>query len=249
MLLTKTNKKEKKPRALGYDDDTLTLYHELKVSDFLNSSDYLLKLSKTSSIILDDEKIANSPHTTDEIRECIQDIKVCGPRELRNILAWRKKLLADINKEKKAATSTNENVVEIEEDPEEAERREFEEIDQQISVAKADEKTKLKKKKKKMLKEKAKVQQRKQLNMIHEEDGGMVPEDLELFSLKNLQKMLERQQNRTKLANEKEENLEELQYPSGDEEENMEDEGVWETRKDDDDESDEKGDERYAIFT
>lgn len=193
MLLTK--RKEKKARALGYDDDILTLYHELKVTDFMESSDYLLKLSKASSIILDDEKISTSPHTTDEIRECIKDIKVCGPRELRNLLSWRKKLISDMNKEKKSA-QTNENVVDIEEDPEEIERRELEEIDQQIANAKADEKTKLKKKKKKLLKDKAKLQMRKQLNMVHEDDGGMVPEDLELFSLKNLQRALERQKNK-----------------------------------------------------
>lgn len=99
MLVTK--KKEKKPRALGYDDDVITLYSELSVSEFLNSSDYLLKLSKASSIVLDDEHVANSPHTTEEIKECIKDIKVCGPRELRNILAWRKKILADLLKEKR----------------------------------------------------------------------------------------------------------------------------------------------------
>lgn len=98
-----SRRKEKKARALGYEDGDLALYHELNASEFVHDADYLMMLCKANRVVLDDEKLTNSPHTTDEVKECMKDIKVCGPRELRTILSWRKKILGDIVKERKLA--------------------------------------------------------------------------------------------------------------------------------------------------
>ena len=101
MRMLTTRKKIKKAKAEGYADDDITQFHELKASDFLHSSESLLLLSQASCIVIDSDEIDSSPYTTAEIRECIKDIKVCGPGELRNILAWRKKILSVIQKEKR----------------------------------------------------------------------------------------------------------------------------------------------------
>lgn len=95
--------KLKKTKALGYDDGDITMFHQLKASDFIANSDPLLALEKASCIVLDDEKYENDPNMTDELKECIKDIRVCGGAELRKILQWRKKTLNAIAKEKHAA--------------------------------------------------------------------------------------------------------------------------------------------------
>uniref|UniRef100_A0A915CUV4 rRNA methyltransferase n=1 Tax=Ditylenchus dipsaci TaxID=166011 RepID=A0A915CUV4_9BILA len=235
-LLT-TRKKEKKAKAEGYAENDISLYHVLKASEFVHSSEALLQLSQSSCITLDSELYDKSPHTTMEIRECIKDIKVCGPAELRNILMWRKKILADVKKDAKliAGEDPEEGKREIEETPEEKEIREINEL---IQNAKAAEKSKLRKKKKKLMKEKAKLEERKKLQMVHEGDEPTLSEDVELFSLSNIRRFMERKKNREqqllKAASEaakKEEDEEE--YVSGDDEDgtrlDLTDDNNWET--------------------
>lgn len=50
-------------------------------------------------IALDDERWLNDESTTDEVKCCLEDIKVCGPRELRLILKWRRNIIKKINEE------------------------------------------------------------------------------------------------------------------------------------------------------
>jgi AdoMet-dependent rRNA methyltransferase SPB1 len=92
--------KIKKVKPIGYDDDNITMFKEIKASEFLVSDDHIQLLAKTSRIILDEERLINSPYTTDAFKECIGDIRVCGGGELRKILTWRKKILEDARKEK-----------------------------------------------------------------------------------------------------------------------------------------------------
>ncbi|CAJ0942204.1 unnamed protein product, partial [Mesorhabditis belari] len=185
------NKKQKKVKAEGYaEDETITMYKTSTATEFIDSHNYLDLLAKSNSVILDQEKWSASPDTTEEILEYLKDIKTCGPRELRIILKWRKKMKALQESE----TPTNEMEVEkaseekTEENPEDKEDRELAEIEAQIAQASATERAALKKKKKKMLLEKAKVLKRKQLKMIHEGDEGPIEEMHDLFSLKSIKK-------------------------------------------------------------
>lgn len=91
----------KKARPEGYEDGVISLYQECKASEFFETTDPLLMLSQANQIIIDSPIYENSPHTKNEIRECLKDIKVCGPGELRQILMWRRKILEDIKKEER----------------------------------------------------------------------------------------------------------------------------------------------------
>lgn len=93
--------KLKKSKALGYDDDNITMFKEVKASEFIKSTDPIQFLAKANSMVLDEECYEQNPNTTDEFRECIQDIRVCGASELRKILNWRKKIISAIQKEKR----------------------------------------------------------------------------------------------------------------------------------------------------
>lgn len=67
---------------------------------------------------MDDNKYEEHEATTEEIRFCIDDIKVCGIKELRQILAWRKKILKTLVKmEDSQSKSASDVVMEVEEDP------------------------------------------------------------------------------------------------------------------------------------
>lgn len=59
-------------------------------------------------IALDDEKWSNDEVTTDEVKCCLEDIKVCGPRELRLILKWRRNIIQKINEERTPNEAENE---------------------------------------------------------------------------------------------------------------------------------------------
>uniref|UniRef100_A0A8C4M1F0 pre-rRNA processing protein FTSJ3 n=1 Tax=Equus asinus asinus TaxID=83772 RepID=A0A8C4M1F0_EQUAS len=83
---------KKKPKAEGYAEGDLTLYHRTSVTDFLRAANPVDFLSKASEISLDDEELARHPATTEDIRVCCQDIKVLGRKELRSLLNWRTKL-------------------------------------------------------------------------------------------------------------------------------------------------------------
>ncbi|CAJ0568585.1 unnamed protein product, partial [Mesorhabditis spiculigera] len=182
------NKKTKKARAEGYaESDGLTLHKTIDATTFVHSSSALDLLAQTSSIKLDQPKWSEAPETTDEVKECLKDIKLCGPRELRILLKWRKKMLDMVH----AAEDADVDMEATEPQPlsaEDLEDQELANIEAEIARASAEEKSELKKKKKKMLREKAKVLKRKQLKMIHGDDPGIFAEMPDLFALKNIKK-------------------------------------------------------------
>jgi AdoMet-dependent rRNA methyltransferase SPB1 len=107
-------KKIKKQRAEGYADGEVMLYRRLNASEFVASKDYLDLLSRCNEVcchesgsiymgflqvVIDDDTYESHEWTTDEVKHCLSDIKVCGPRELRTILNWRKKII-EFNRKK-----------------------------------------------------------------------------------------------------------------------------------------------------
>lgn len=156
--------------------------------EFVNSSQFLHLLAKANKVIFSVEHL-NGPHMTDEIKEIANDIKVCGPAEIRKLLKWRQNVLAD-----KKAEQPEEPVPEL--TPEELEQKEIDEIDLMIAQAAAEEKAKLKRQKKKLLRAKAEREKRSKLNMDADKEAPVVEEDIELFSLSKIKKSLERKEKR-----------------------------------------------------
>lgn len=60
--------------------------------------------------------LLNHPLTTDEIKECCKDIKVLGRKDIRNLVSWRKHLVAALLKEKEE--EDKKNIVPVETKPE-----------------------------------------------------------------------------------------------------------------------------------
>ncbi|GMT18834.1 hypothetical protein PFISCL1PPCAC_10131, partial [Pristionchus fissidentatus] len=188
-----TRKKEKKAKAEGYAEGAFSMHSTISATQFIEMPNHLEVLASTNRIEIDQEMWDKSDKTTDEIRECLKDIKVLAPRELRALIKWRSQMIDLRNKAMKEAgedvDEEEDGEMEVDANPEEQEDKELAEIDAQIAKADKEEKAALKKKKKKMLKEKAKSLMRRQLKMVHEGDVEDIPDQPDLFSLKRIKKM------------------------------------------------------------
>ena len=84
---------QKPPKAAkGYDAEVL--YKAISVADFITGDDYLTVLSSSNRLEFDktSEVFSKHPLTSDEIRQSCEDIKVLGPRELKQLVKWREKM-------------------------------------------------------------------------------------------------------------------------------------------------------------
>lgn len=167
---------KKKPKAEGYAEGDLTLYHRTSVTDFLRAANPVDFLSKASEITIDDEELAQHPATTEDIRACCQDIKVLGRKELRSLLNWRTRLrryvakklkeqakALDISLSSEEEGDEDESIAETKQASEEEE--EEEQLNRTLAEMKAEEVAELKRKKKKLLREQRKQRERVELKM------------------------------------------------------------------------------------
>uniref|UniRef100_A0A8C0EPY8 pre-rRNA processing protein FTSJ3 n=1 Tax=Bubo bubo TaxID=30461 RepID=A0A8C0EPY8_BUBBB len=191
---------KKKPKAEGYADGDTTLYHRFTLMDFLKAPNPVDFLSKANEITLGDGELENHSSTTEELRQCCQDIRVLGRKELRALLNWRTKLrrfLAKKLKEQAKDLSSGEEEEGKEEEKKEKKtlpraaadevgKEEEEEVELALAEMKAKELAELKRKKKKILKEQRKQRERVELKMdlpgVSIADDG----DTSMFSLRTI---------------------------------------------------------------
>ncbi|KAM6962527.1 pre-rRNA 2'-O-ribose RNA methyltransferase FTSJ3 [Aplochiton taeniatus] len=202
----------KKPKAEGYTDGDLTLYHTFSVTAFLKAENPVDFLSKANAITFDDVELESHPATLDEIKECCLDIKVLGRKELRLLLNWRSKLRRYLAKKLKDEAkqldpdlrlSSDEEKSDTEETPakkqgdtQKEERKEGEgededeeeEMEKKLAELKAEEVAELRRKKKKLLKEKRKLRERVALKMDLPGVSIADDNDCSMFSLSTIKK-------------------------------------------------------------
>ncbi|XP_040897038.1 pre-rRNA 2'-O-ribose RNA methyltransferase FTSJ3 [Toxotes jaculatrix] len=193
----------KKPKAEGYTDGDLTLYHSFTVTSFLKADNPVDFLGKASEIAFDNPDLESHPATSDEIKECCRDIKVLGRKELRLLLNWRSKLRRYLAKKLKEeakqldqeiSLSSDEDEEEEEEpdkkkkEEKEDEEDEEEEMERKLAELKAEEVAELKRKKKKLLKERRKQRERVELKMDLPGVSIADTNDSSLFSLTTIKK-------------------------------------------------------------
>uniref|UniRef100_A0A669B5C9 pre-rRNA processing protein FTSJ3 n=1 Tax=Oreochromis niloticus TaxID=8128 RepID=A0A669B5C9_ORENI len=189
----------KKPKAEGYTDGDLTLYHSFTVTDFLkaeNPVDFLGKASEVSfffKLLL--LYCACTSHTSDGVRTC------CSMNLLLN---WRSKLRRYLAKKLKdeakqldqeislssdeERSDSEEEAGKKEDEEEEGEDNEEEEMVKKLTELKAEEVAELKRKKRKLLKEQRKQRERVELKMDLPGVSIASTEDSSLFSLVSIKK-------------------------------------------------------------
>ncbi|XP_008291921.1 pre-rRNA 2'-O-ribose RNA methyltransferase FTSJ3 [Stegastes partitus] len=201
---------DKKPKAEGYSDGDLTLFHSLTLTAFLKADNPVDFLGKASEITFDNPDLESHPATSKEIKECCRDIKVLGRKELRLLLSWRSKLRRYLTKKLKdeakqldqsISLSSDEEESDSEEKPgkkkkeeegddddEEEEDDEEAEMEKKMAELKAEEVAELKRKKKKLLKERRKQRERVELKMDLPGVSIASTDDASLFSLMTVKK-------------------------------------------------------------
>jgi len=120
----------------GYEEGNYTLFKAIGASEFVSCDNPVEMLSTNSKIMINDDKYANNPLTTQEIKICCEDLKILGKKELKNILAWRRKLrkeeqdatgnkkLSSVGNEKETAEESEESLEKVIEDLKEEELKE-----------------------------------------------------------------------------------------------------------------------------
>ncbi|XP_037104740.1 pre-rRNA 2'-O-ribose RNA methyltransferase FTSJ3 [Syngnathus acus] len=193
---------EKKPKAEGYSDGDLTLFHSYTVMAFVKAENPVDFLAKASEITFDNPILEAHSSTTDEIKECCRDIKVLGRKELRTLLNWRTKLRRYLAKQLKDEAKKLDQDIKLSSDEEgddsdgepkrkkekEEEGDEEEEIENKLAELKAEEVADLKRKKRKLLKERRKQRERVELKMDLPGVSIADNEDVSMFSLATIRK-------------------------------------------------------------
>lgn len=70
----------------GYADNDYTLFHRLNASEFVKSGNFVELLANSNQIVIDDDRIKKHAATTDEIKECLDDIRVLGTNEIKLVV-------------------------------------------------------------------------------------------------------------------------------------------------------------------
>ncbi|XP_077441187.1 pre-rRNA 2'-O-ribose RNA methyltransferase FTSJ3 [Vanacampus margaritifer] len=193
---------EKKPKAEGYTDGDLTLFHSCTVTAFIKAENPVDFLSKASEIKFDNPDLEAHSATTDEIKECCRDIKVLGRKELRMLLNWRTKLRRFTAKKLKEEAKKLDQEINLSSDEEgddsdgeskkkkeeQEECDEEEEMEKKLAELKAGEVADLKRKKRKLLKERRKQRERVELKMDLPGVSIADNDDVCLFSLNVIKK-------------------------------------------------------------
>ncbi|KAG9880429.1 hypothetical protein KCU94_g20490, partial [Aureobasidium melanogenum] len=91
------NPEVKKRKREGYDEGDWTQYHEVPVSEFIQTTDPIAILGGMNKLTFNQSgngdialaTIDKLPETTEEVRICCNDLKVLGKKEFRLLLKWR----------------------------------------------------------------------------------------------------------------------------------------------------------------
>ncbi|XP_068175480.1 pre-rRNA 2'-O-ribose RNA methyltransferase FTSJ3 isoform X1 [Antennarius striatus] len=189
----------KKPKAEGYTDGDLTLFHSFTVTAFLKADNAVDFLGKASEITFDHEELESHPTTTAEIKECCRDIKVLGRKDLRLLLNWRSKLRKYLAKKLRTEAKQLDQAIDLSSDEEgnieeehekkqEEEDNEEEEMEKKLTELKTEEVAELKRKKRKLLKEQRKQRERVELKMDLPGVSIADTNDSSMFSLSTINK-------------------------------------------------------------
>eukprot|EP00092_Neocalanus_flemingeri_P040591 GFUD01044197.1.p1 GENE.GFUD01044197.1~~GFUD01044197.1.p1 ORF type:complete len:848 (+),score=318.53 GFUD01044197.1:44-2587(+) len=185
-----TEKKKKQRHREGYDDEATDvgfLFKEAKASDFIMGKDTVKILNECNSIVIDVPRIDKHKRTTDEVRECIKDLKVLGMKELRMVKKWKDALKKEFDELDEANNGVEEAVPAIlVKTKDEIEDEEMAEVDKQIDELKDEERRAARRKRKKELKEKQRRIEKINLKMIIPGDEGPTATEEGLFRMSDL---------------------------------------------------------------
>ncbi|GAA6064575.1 hypothetical protein JCM10212_006200 [Sporobolomyces blumeae] len=166
---------KKRKQREGYDDGDMVLYKECRVMEFVRSDDPIGVLGLVGRMRWSDDedrKLLKSPLTTDEVKACVDDLKVLGKKDFKMLLKYRTAVREDLGLDSK--------IEEVEENTETAVVEpvdEEEQITQEIERLSAAEILRRRRERRRANEKKAREVQRMQLNMVTPMDIGLERQD------------------------------------------------------------------------
>ncbi|KAF9331632.1 AdoMet-dependent rRNA methyltransferase spb1 [Podila minutissima] len=95
--------KHKRQRE-GYEDGNYTLHKTMDVWEFITNAEPIVVLGSVNQFTFksdDSRKLLKSAETTEEIKECCEDLKVLGKKDFKNLLKWRLSIRLEVGLDKK----------------------------------------------------------------------------------------------------------------------------------------------------
>ncbi|OWZ24531.1 Ribosomal RNA large subunit methyltransferase J [Phytophthora megakarya] len=181
---------DRKRHREGYDEALgMTLTNECSVSQFIDTHDPIRLLTDTTRIKFfpEDDVYRDHKDTSDEVVTCLNDLKVLGKADFKNLLKWRSRMLKYKEELLKADNPNEEEEKPKEEMEPERDLTEKEKdalVREELSQLRANVQAKKKREKKKERERKQKVRIRAALGM--DAEGIDVTEAESAFSLKEL---------------------------------------------------------------
>ncbi|KAG0039889.1 AdoMet-dependent rRNA methyltransferase spb1 [Podila clonocystis] len=180
--------KHKRQRE-GYEDGNYTLHKTMDVWEFITNAEPIAVLGSVNQFTFksdDSRKLLKSAETTEEIKECCEDLKVLGKKDFKNLLKWRLSIRLEVGLDKKPEPKPLESET-VEVTP----LDDVEAVEEHAAAAAAEESRQDRIRRRQKNERVQKNVQRMQLGMIIPTDIGLEqdgPDGQSLFSLVNIEK-------------------------------------------------------------
>ncbi|QLQ78681.1 hypothetical protein HG537_0B00310 [Torulaspora globosa] len=180
------NPEKKERKRGGYEEGDYLLYHEAPIMDFVKTEDPITMLGTINKFTIDENDqewkiVSKLKQTTNELYECVKDLKVLGKKDFKMLLRWRKaaaEILGYGKEEEKPS---------IEEVP----LNEEEQIDKELQQLQEKQRLNQKREKRKKNEMKQKELLRMNMNMLTPQDIGIEAAEIgrdSVFNLKTAEK-------------------------------------------------------------
>ncbi|KAG0339207.1 AdoMet-dependent rRNA methyltransferase spb1, partial [Podila horticola] len=180
--------KHKRQRE-GYEDGNYTLHKTLDAWQFITDAEPITVLGSVNQFTFksdDSYKLLKSAETTEEIKECCEDLKVLGKKDFKNLLKWRLNIRLEVGLDKKPEPKSL-----VAETVEVTPLDDMEAVEEHAASAAAEESRQDRIRRRQKNERVQKNVQRMQLGMIIPTDIGLEqdgPDGQSLFSLVNIEK-------------------------------------------------------------
>ncbi|KAG0018743.1 AdoMet-dependent rRNA methyltransferase spb1 [Podila clonocystis] len=180
--------KHKRQRE-GYEDGNYTLHKTMDVWEFITNAEPIAVLGSVNQFTFksdDSRKLLKSAETTEEIKECCEDLKVLGKKDFKNLLKWRLSIRLEVGLDKKPEPKPL-----VSETVEVTPLDDMEAVEEHAAAAAAEETRQDRIRRRQKNERVQKNVQRMQLGMIIPTDIGLEqdgPDGQSLFSLVNIEK-------------------------------------------------------------
>ncbi|GAA5927335.1 27S pre-rRNA (guanosine2922-2'-O)-methyltransferase [Sporobolomyces koalae] len=166
---------KKRKQREGYEDGDMTLYKECRVMEWIKNDDPIGVLGLVGRMRWsepEDKKLLKSPLTTEEIKVCLDDLKVLGKKDFKMLLKYRTAVREDLGLDSKVeAVQDTVEVTQVEPIDEE------EQITNEIERLSAAEILRRRRERRRANEKRAREVQRMQLNMVTPMDIGLERQD------------------------------------------------------------------------